>query len=44
VPTTSSRTRWGREGVSKVALYPGKARHERRMLEAVGAGALDEPY
>src|SRR6187401_2915906 len=30
----------GREGVLKVALYPEKARHERGMLEAVGAGAL----
>jgi threonine dehydrogenase-like Zn-dependent dehydrogenase len=31
-----------RDGVLKVALYPEKARHHRRMLEAVGAGALDE--
>src|ERR1019366_2224320 len=31
-----------RDGVLKVALYPDKAHHERRMLEAVGAGVLDE--
>jgi hypothetical protein len=31
-----------RDGVLKVALYPEKVRHHRRMLEAVGADALDE--
>jgi threonine dehydrogenase-like Zn-dependent dehydrogenase len=31
-----------RDGVLKVALYPDKAHHDRRMLEAVGAGVLDE--
>jgi threonine dehydrogenase-like Zn-dependent dehydrogenase len=30
-----------RDGVLKVALYPGE-RHERRLLESVGAGASDE--
>jgi threonine dehydrogenase-like Zn-dependent dehydrogenase len=30
-----------RDGVLKVALYPG-ARHERRLFESVGAGASDE--
>ena len=30
------------DGVLKVALYPEKARHHRRVLEAIGAGALDE--
>jgi alcohol dehydrogenase len=31
-----------RDSVLKVALYPERARRDRRMLEAVGAGALDE--
>ena len=30
-----------RGGVLKVALYPDGVPHHRRMLEAVGAGALD---
>jgi threonine dehydrogenase-like Zn-dependent dehydrogenase len=31
-----------RDGVLKVALYPDQAQHHPRLLEAVGAGALDE--
>jgi alcohol dehydrogenase len=31
-----------RDNVLKVALYPEKQRHHRRMLEAVGAGRLDD--
>ena len=39
-----SRYESKRDGVLKVALYPEKTRHHRRMLEALGAGALDEQY